>query len=174
MKKEKSPVLVVLTMFLLSLFIILPPVFRKTIPKQTESSEEMPQLVIIKCNKIYEKDLYQVSSRTKFTNGKIVNNIITFEKLDSLPEYYQSNDTNNTTTDTNVQTTSLTDEISYFKSIPNLNLVSNDKTITVTIDSTTMEQNPSEEKLKQCFNNSITLQKKYYQGLGFTCTVMKS
>ena len=72
MKKEKSPVLVVLCIFLLSLFVVLPPTFRKLIPKNlvdTVSQNQQSKLVIVSCNRIYQDELYQVNSKTKYVDG---------------------------------------------------------------------------------------------------------
>ena len=57
MKKEKSPILVILTIFFLSLFIILPPTFRKLVPKE-EKKKTISKLTVVICNKMYTSELY--------------------------------------------------------------------------------------------------------------------
>lgn len=94
MKKERNPLVVILSIFFLSLFVILPPTFRNLIPREESnipSNGTNRSLVIVSCNKIYEDELYKVVSKSKYVNGKLNSNTITYTKLE------QTADSNNKT-----------------------------------------------------------------------------
>ncbi len=174
MKKEKSPLVVVITIFFLSLFIILPPTFRAIIPdetaelKKSSTKTSAPPLSIVTCNKTFGTEMYQVVSRTKYVNGKPNTNTIRYQKLTTLPK---GEDTE-AIPDGSAPTVS--DELTYFKSIPNLNITDNGNLVIVTIDATIVNNNPTETTLKQYFNNTSTKQKNYYENMGYKCNVMDS
>ena len=100
MKKERNPLTVILSIFFLSLFVILPPTFRNLIPKEEimPSSESVGSLVIINCNKTYQDELYKVLSKSKYVNGKLNTNTLTYTKLGQV-------DSNSTTVTDQTQST---------------------------------------------------------------------
>ena len=170
MKKEKSPVLVVFCIFLLSLFVILPPVFRKMIPRkeETNNQEELqrPKLVIVNCNIIYPNELYQVNSRTKYSGDNPPVNTIGFTKLEALPENYQPSNI--------VPTTNVTEELTYLKSIPNIQFIENQNVTTFTIDNAIISSIPDDVKISQYLSEDYDMQKTTFETLGYTCNILES
>ena len=169
MKKEKSPVLVILCIFLLSLFVVLPPTFRKLIPKNlvdTVSQNQQSKLVIVSCNRIYQDELYQVNSKTKYVDGTPSSNTITYQKLDILPDNFVPSEI--------VDQTTVAAYLTYFKSIPNLQIKENENNIIVNIDNDIISNTLTDEKIKQYLTNNYLLQKKMYESLGYKCNVLES
>lgn len=169
MKKEKSPILVIFCIFLLSLFIILPPVFRKMLPREEETNNQeelqQPKLVVVNCNITYPNELYQISSRTKYSGDNPPINTITFTKLETLPENYQSSDI--------VPTTNATEELTYLKSIPNMQFIENQNVITFTIDNAIISSVSDDEKISQYLSEDYDIQKTTLEALGYTCNVLE-
>lgn len=170
MKKEKSPVVVILCIIFLSLFIILPPTFRKLIPKQTISNNQnqndiRPKLIIINCNKIFVNEMYQVNSKTKYVDN-VPTNTVTYQKITSLPDNYTQTSNNETTT--------AEEEIAHFKSLVNINEVSQETTTRFVIDSNLISSNPADKMLVNYLSNSPDSQKLYFESIGYTCNRMES
>lgn len=170
MKKEKSPVVVILCIIFLSLFIILPPTFRKLIPKQSISSNTnqndiKPKLIIINCNKIFVNEMYQVNSKTKYVDS-VPTNTITYQKITSLPEDY--------TQTSNDETTTVEEEIAHFKSLVNINEVDQETSTRFVIDSNLVSSNPTDQMLINYLSNSPDSQKLYFESIGYTCNRMES
>lgn len=184
MKKEKSPILVILTIFFLSLFIILPPVFRKTMPKKVEP-EKVSKMTIVICNKSYMDELYRVNSKSKYNSNGTITNAITYTKIDPSQitenngqdvnqNSEQNTDQNTEQVQENNSSGTIEKEIMYFKSIPNLNVIDAENATTVTIDQDAIEANPTEEKLISYLNDAPKSQKKFYENLGYICTIIES
>lgn len=171
MKKEKSPVLVILCIVFLSLFIILPPTFRAIIPRtiveDNNDSSSNPKLVIINCNKIYPNELYQVNSKTKFVNNTSTN-IITYQKLETLPDNYVSS------TVSDVDETNATTEIAYFKNLVEIKMKENENMVRFTIDNNLINNNQTDTTLVNYLAASPDMQKTNYENLGYTCNRMES
>lgn len=171
MKKEKSPVLVIFCIIFLSLFIILPPTFRTLIPKNlvddidNNMSSSNPKLIIINCNKIYPNELYQVNSKTKFVNNKATN-IITYQKLETLPDNYVSS--------TIPDTSTAESEITYFKGIQNIKIEESENMIRFTIDDSLLNSNQTDTTLSNHLATDPDTQKVNYENLGYTCNRMES
>lgn len=170
MKKEKSPVVVILSIVFLSLFIILPPTFRKLVPKQTISNNKnqndiRPKLIIINCNKIYVNEMYQVNSKTKYVDN-VPTNTVTYQKITTLPDDY--------TQTSNDESTTAEEEIAYFKSLVNINEVSQETSTRFVIDNNLISSNPADQTLINYLSNSPDTQKLYFESIGYTCNRMES
>ncbi len=96
MKKEKSPILVVLCMLLLLTVIVFPPTLRKLIPREeiTNQKEEKNSIAVLKCSKPFLEEQYEETTTAKYINGKISTNRILYKKIEELPEDKKEN-TNN-------------------------------------------------------------------------------
>lgn len=171
MKKEKSPVLVIFCIFLLSLLIILPPVFRKYIPKEDINDKEYLQqerskLVIVNCNRIYQDELYQVRSKTKYVDGVLDSNILTYQLLETLPEGFVPSQI--------APTTTAGADLTYFKSLQGINVVLNANITTITLDEALLVNNPNDTLLIQYLQSDYELQKQSYESLGYNCNILES
>ena len=176
MKKEKSPILVILTIFFLSLFIILPPTFRKLVPKE-EKKKTISKLTVVICNKMYTSELYRVNSKTKYDSDGTIVNTITYTVIDASQiqqnteqsiENYEQVQENNDTTD------SIAAELNYFKSIPNLDIVDSVGSTVVTINQREIDSHPTESKLISYLSDNPKSQKSFYEELGYTCNIIES
>lgn len=183
MKREKSPILVVICMLFLLIFIIVPPVFRKYIPKQidTNSTEKVKNTIkILKCNKTFSNEFYQVNSSTKYVDDKIVSNTIRYQKIDSTQNNNSENNQNSNSNEDNVtlddaaSVVTVNDEYNYFSSLSDINITSNDSLTTVVINKKSLESNDSETTLKNYYQDSISSQKKFYENMGYTCNILES
>ena len=183
MKREKSPILVVTCMLFLLVFIIVPPVFRKYIPKQvdTTNTEKVKNTIqILKCNKTFNDELYKVNSSTKYIDDKIVSNTIRYQKIDNTQITNSDNNQNNNanadvvTIDEGTSGVTVNDEYNYFSSLSDINITSNSTLTTVVINKKSLESNSSETTLKNYYQDSISSQKKFYENMGYTCNILES
>ena len=156
MKKPKNPVLVFLTMAFLLMLIILPPYFRKIIPKQEKVDFHYDKLILLVCKKTDHSNGLEAVSRCKYRNGMFESNTITFTKIEV--------DSNNPSTN------SLTDEYNYLSSI--LKADTQEETI-FKIDSKTIKDASIKEKLED-YISSYESQKKIYENRGYKCTINKN
>lgn len=193
MKKEKSPILVVMCIFFLLIFIVLPPVFRKLIPREVKivQKKSTKSISILMCNKVDVVDKYNASIKMRYVNNKPISNIITYSPIKENTEESNNEETNNqstndtTPTETNSQEEALSNEESNTKlsasqefnllnSVPNINLTSNNGTNTFEIDTKLNKENPENEVLSKYFNNDINIEKDYYESIGYSCNIVKS
>lgn len=169
MKKEKSPVLVASCILFLLLLIILPPVLRKFIPKEEITSNNQTQkqeLTILQCNRIFSTDLYQVTAKIKYVNGSINTNILTYKKLEALPEGFQE-----PTTEVAV---SFFEEYNYLSNLNQIEKKAAEPNPILVISSNTIKSNETDDNLKLYFQNDITSQKDFYTKRGYTCNTMEA
>ncbi len=169
MKKEKNPILVIFCIIILLLFIILPPTFRSLIPNEEEktpAAAPQPKLLIVSCNRIYQDELYQVSSRAKYIDGVISTNILTYQKLDALPENFTPSEIS--------PTVPAQDDLNYFKGIPNIQVNEQNNITTITLDSSLLDTNTSDDKINNYIQDDYTLQKEFYENQGYKCNILES
>lgn len=164
MKKEKSPILVIGCILLLSTFIILPPLFRFLLPNTSVVTENPIQekLQVLKCSKYFKQELYKVSSSVKYKNGLIDTNTITYEKLTQVP-------------DDTLDNISITvgEEYNMFSSLNGVDIIENGTTTIVKINQSLIDNNLSNPNLLNYFQ-SLENQQIYYENMGYTCTVLES
>ena len=166
MKKEKSPILVVFTMMFLLMFIVLPPIFRSLFPNEENiTNNDVSKITIVICNNTYSSELYRVNSRTKYTGDGDIQNTITYQKIESSEQAVEG---------TTQSTATIANELSYFRSIPNLDIIDSGDSIVVKINQKEITNNPNEEKLKNHLNNTPKLQKVFYENLGYRCNILES
>lgn len=165
MKKEKSPILVIVCILFLSSFIILPPVFRAYIPNDdivVESPPVQDKIQVLKCNKYFKEELFKVSSSVKYRNDLIEENTITYEKIEKVPDDVSPN-------------TSITVEEEYnmFKSLNNIDISTEEKVTIVKIDQDLIDNNSEHSNLLNYYQ-SLENQKLYYEDMEYTCNVLES
>lgn len=161
MKKEKSPILVIICILVLLIFIVLPPLFRKYIPKPEIDNSQVNKvsLKVLKCEKYFKEELYHVTSDSKYKNNQIDNNKIVYEKLQQVPEGVNNN-------------TSITvlEEFNMFNTLNNVSIDINDTIATVNINQNLINSNPDNERLLNYFQ-PIEEQKSYYESMGYNCII---
>lgn len=164
MKKEKSPVLVFCCIIFLLSFIILPPFFRSTNPKEqaVNINGNQVKLKVLKCNKYFKQELYKVSTSTKYINNVIDTNTITYEKVEQIPAEVLDN-------------TSITvsQEYGMLSSLQNINISNNGNLTIVKIDKNIINSNSGNLELLKYYQD-ITKQRGFYESMGYTCNVLES
>lgn len=159
MKKEKSNVLVVFTILILVLFIALPPIFRMTYPKENltigNKIQEQNKLVLLTCRGVSLSDGYEITSYTRYINGVVKNNTITF--------------TTSGAADISSVTPSALEQLNAFKTVEGL-VIENETSTTVTIDSNILSANP----ILVNYLQEKAQQKAYYESMGYTCTEIEA
>ena len=165
MKKEKSPILVIVCILFLSSFFIFAPVFRAYIPNDdivVESPPVQDKIQVLKCNKYFKEELFKVSSSVKYRNDLIEENTITYEKIEKVPDDVSPN-------------TSITVEEEYnmFKSLNNIDISTEEKVTIVKIDQDLIDNNSEHSNLLNYYQ-SLENQKLYYEEMEYTCNVLES
>lgn len=165
-KKEKSPILVVMTIMFLLVFIVLPPLFRSLFPKKVEEIEEKPTErsvnYILVCEKILSSENVKVISEVVYKNDSAITNTITY--TDYATESVQ-NETN-TETDAVVKTTA--EEIAYFKTIPGVQVTEDVGKTVVVIPKMVVNNNPEDLDLAN-YLLDVSKQSSYFEKKDFTC-----
>lgn len=169
MKTEKSPILVIFCIFLLLSFIVVPPIFRKYIPKEDHTNmqnKNQNHILILTCSKIYVTEKMNVTSKTKYINHEPIHNVVSYENIieEKNIESTEEEETNQI---------SVTEELQALLSLKNVKSTTNDKIVTVTIDKTLLQQNENNQTLNS-YLQGLTGQKKSYENKGFSCTTMES
>lgn len=168
MKKERNPILVIFCILLLLSLIILPPVFRKYIPKEEEKEIEVikDKISLLKCNRVYADSLYQVNVSTKYLNSSFSTNTILYQKLDTIPQDYVEK--------TVELPINIIDEITYLSSLKAVIKNENGNLISITINDDVISNNQTEENLKNYSQQDINNQKQTYEKMGYTCNILES
>lgn len=165
MKKEKSPVLVISCILLLSAFIILPPLFRYLVPKEINTKTKNAQtkkLQVLKCSKYFPEELYLESINVKYRDGVIDTNTITYKKVEQIPDGVAAN-----------SSIKVSDEYNMFTSLKNIEINNNNDLITVIINQKLLDNNLENTNLKNYFQD-LTLEQTFYENMGYTCSILES
>lgn len=166
-KADYVNILLVLTICLLLMFIIAPPIFRKLMPKQIISENgKNGNAIILACTGINQTEQYKITSRTKYIDGKIKQNIITYTKLTEAELLESANSSPQIAI-------SPSSEISFFQTVSGVNIDNNGKTITVSIHDYTAERNTSNFRFMNYFQE-LESQKSFYGSQGYKCQELEN
>lgn len=161
-KSPKNPILVVLTIIFLSLFIILPPVFRAYLPKEPGYVE--PEIVkrTLYCEKISVVESKKITMKISYEDGVAVKNVLTF--LNYTPTTDEIvNDAGIVPEKTVVQ------EINYLKAIAGVNVNENSSQTVIEITRQNVVDNPTMPELGS-YLEGMTEATERFESLGFTCS----
>ena len=166
MKKGKKPILVIFCILLLLVFIVLPPFFRKYFPKKSISKVNIETVELLKCNRFFKDEMYQVSANIRYIDSKIIMNQITYTKQDNIPDGYIE--------PTNIKNTiTVNDEYTYLSSLNGLTPIDNSNSKIITINDSSIKNNINEIRLSNYYQKDINKQKKFYEDMGYTCNILK-
>lgn len=176
MKKEKSNFLVYLAMILLLTFIVVPPLFRVLIPKQSVPTNEtaIDDIVLLNCNKTDSDGILSVMTSTRYRNGVFENNTIKFTRNDTPIDDNITDENINESTE-QVQeniTTTVASEYDSFMALTFLNPVVAENTTTITL--TTELASQDETNFLNSYLQDVDNQKLYYESIGYTCSILRS
>lgn len=163
-KAPKSPLLVAATIMFLSIFIILPPMFRAYLPKV----DDVVRVEIVKhtlyCEKISVAEKKKVTSKISYENDVAVLNVMTF--MDYTPT---DNDKKTGSKDTAY---SAKQEINYLKSFAGIDVRESSSQIVFEITQQTTLDNRDESNLTN-YVGDTALATTFYESQGFTCSKQK-
>lgn len=164
MKKAKNPILVILSILFLSLFIILPPLFR-TYMKENDMVTKPPvkdKIQILKCYKYFKEEFYRVSSSVRYKNDLIDSNTIIYEKVEQVPDDVLDN-----------QSITVNEEYALFKSLNNVDISTEGTATIIKIDQSLIDNNLDNSHLPNYYQ-PLEEQRLFYESMGYTCNELDS
>lgn len=163
-KKEKSTALVLFTIFALFLIIILPPIFRKAMPKidKSQTNENKKIIKLLNCKIDNYKDGYNINVNVKYLNNIFKQNTIKYTPLSNT----------NTTTTENNNLIPISDQFNLFNSIEDIEIKNNsDGSVVVILKETLIDSN-NEELNKYLMG--IKDEEEFFTNQGYICTTISS
>lgn len=160
MKTEKNIIKAYIIIVVLSLLIILPPIFRVFLPKQkTVIGYNQGNITTVTCTKDYSTEKISETVEIRYVNSKIKQTIITYKPL------------TNTTIVTDEDNLTPSKELAYFKKLKNIKIEEKEDITTVTITDNVIKENKDKKDLQNnYFNNQKIEQKLYFANRNFNCT----
>lgn len=166
-KKEKSTVLVIITILFLAIFIIVPPTLRILYPKteanNNKNKDDTMETTVLNCTKTNITEQYRITSAVTYSNEEATKNIITYHKLtaEELAQVGQPG---------GEQTTGKTvaEELALFQSVPSLSIKTEATDTIVTITSKDIDNNKEILDLLN-YLQGLTEQESFYATQGYAC-----
>ena len=162
MNKQFHPIRAFIIIFVLSLLIILPPLFRLFFPKIDETKiKNNDKITLLTCTRNYAEEQITETVEVRYINSKVNQTKITYSTM-AIAEYSMIN---------GVESDILPSiELSYFQSLSGVAIEQKDSKTIVTINQDTIDRNPSNQDLKEnYFNNKLLNQKIYFTNRYFRC-----
>lgn len=173
-KKEKSTGLVLFTIFVLLLFIVLPPIFRVLFPKVEVDTSIEKTITILNCSRDSSSDGYHINIKSKYIDNKIKSSEIAISPLDSVNDDTVLNNNQNVVVDTDVVNyVTATEIVTFFSSLNNVETETNNDSMKFLIDSKLIENNPEQVDLELYFTD-LKAEKEYFINQGYTCNTISS
>ncbi len=169
--KKINPINILLSIIIIILltFIIVPPILRATIKDVNLSNEPSKTISyssysVLSCEKIDTVNLYKITSRSRYKEDTLEQNIIKYEKLTTVDGNIINNKASIKTPD---------EEIYFFKTVNGITVKSENNITTVNIYKATVNINNANETLLKYFNPKEQ-QKEFYENQGYTCEEIKN
>lgn len=162
MNKQFHPIRAFIIIFVLSLLIILPPLFRLFFPKIDETKiKNNDKITLLTCTRNYAEEQITETVEVRYINSKVNQTKITYSTM-AIAEYSMIN---------GVESDILPSiELSYFQSLSGVAIEQKDSKTIVTINQDTIDRNPSNQDLKEnYFNDKLLSQKIYFTKRYFQC-----
>ena len=162
MNKQFHPIRAFIIIFVLSLLIILPPLFRLFFPKIDETKiKNNDKITLLACTRNYAEEQITETVEVRYINSKVNQTKITYSTM-AIAEYSMIN---------GVESDILPSiELSYFQSLSGVAIEQKDSKTIVTINQDTIDRNPSKQDLKEkYFNDKLLNQKIYFTNRYFQC-----
>lgn len=154
-KKEKSTLVVLLTIIFLSTFIIFPPLFRSLFEEMEVYEEMHSELLVLNCTKDVALENIRASARAVYANGEFRNTMLTFIYMPELSELELAE-----------SEYSALLEIEEFRNILDINLEEIDDRVTIRLDAS---HSIHESELIRNHIQDIDSLRNHYELLGFVC-----
>lgn len=162
MNKNFHPIRAFIIIFILSLLIILPPLFRVLFPKAEETKPKNNNTIrLLTCTKNYAEEQTTTTVEVRYINSKVNQTKITYSPI-AATKY-------------SIMNTSESDilpslELSYLQSIQGINITQSDNKTIIIINQNTIDQNPNNQELKEnYFNDKLIDQKIYFTNRYYEC-----
>lgn len=172
--KEKSTGLVLFTIFVLLLFIVLPPVFRVLFPKVEIDTNNDKVITVLNCSRDSYSDGYHINIKSKYIDNKIKSSEIVISPLDvnngNIVVDDNQNIVNNTDTASYITASQM---VTFFSSLNNIQIEYNDAGTKILIDSKLINNNSEQVELNSYFTD-LDIEEKYFINQGYKCNTISS
>jgi len=163
MKKKFHPLRAIVMIVILSLLIILPPLFRLLFPKIEQAvPKNKDKVTSLICKKEYPTEQLTALVEVRYINAKINQTKITYtyNQATRIAE-------NTVTTD---QLPTAKEEMDHFRNIKGISISENSNKTIFIINQDTINQNQDNNELKEnYFNNKKTTQKIFFVNRYYSC-----
>ena len=150
----------------LLVIIIAPPTLRKLMPEQQNKPIEIEDdSIILSCTGVNQQELYKINSRIKYADGEILQNIITYTRIDTLDLEKEINNYSLTTVSALYQ-------IDFFRKIKRINISTNGNKTVVSIYDYVAKNNTSNFEFMNHFQEREA-QQAFYESVGYKCEILK-
>lgn len=163
-KKPKSPLIVILAIIFLSIFIVVPPLFRKLYPVEEEVEEVIESSHILSCERISVNDNYKVTYKVTYNNETPLKNVITYE-----PYTPTADDVASAIPDVK----SAEDEMFYFVDFDSIGVVVEESRSIITITDATIKAADEESGIENYFRTNSSEQQTFFEELGGICETIQ-
>lgn len=162
MNKQFHPIRAFIIIFVLSLLIILPPLFRLLFPKTDETKiKNNDKITLLTCTRNYAEEQTTETVEVRYINSKVNQTKITYSVM-PVTEYSMIN-----SVDSDLLPSI---ELSYFQSLTGVAIEQKNNETIVIINQDTIDRNPSNQDLKKnYFNDKLLNQKIYFTNRYFQC-----
>lgn len=163
MNKKFHPIRAFIIIFILSLLIILPPLFRLMFPKTEEAkSKNNNKIKLLTCTRNYIEEQTTTKVEIRYINAKVNQTKITYTLMP----------------DTQLKEAAVMDgdilpsmELSYFQSLQGTHITQTDTKTVIIINQDTINKNPDNQDLKEnYFNDKLISQKIYFTNRYYECS----
>lgn len=161
-KKPISPILVILAIVFLSVFIVVPPLFRMMYPAEVE--EPMDTAHILTCTRVSIKNNYLVTNKVTYNNDSPTKNVITFDP-------YVPTDDDMANADANELAAS--DELAIFSNNGNITVAEEAGKFTLTLTPEVIAAAGDAVDVSNYFLPTSSEQQAYLAGIGYSCSIVE-
>ena len=158
-KEPKSPVLVVATILFLSLFIILPPVFRKFFPEEEVVVEPEVVKSSLSCEKVAVSENMKV---TTYENDVAMKNVMTFIVYTPTAEDIEADDGTS-------EGRTCKEEINFLKALKGVDVQENASQTVISFERKVIDDNPTAIEITN-YLAEINVAMSHFEAEGYICT----
>lgn len=161
-KEPKSPILVVATIMFLSLFIILPPVFRKFFPEEEVVVEQEVVKTSLSCEKVAVAENMKVTTKISYENDVAMKNVMTFI-------VYTPTDEDIAADDGTAEGRTCKEEINFLKSLTGADVQENASQTVISFGRKIIDDNPTAIEITN-YLAEINVAMSHFEAEGYICT----
>ena len=156
-KKERSTLVVILTILFLSCFIVLPPLFRSMFTEYAIPDTVISELAVLHCEQEVTSEQLNVVARVIYANGDFRDTTLIFTHLEEILEIEDE-----------VTTYSAREELEAFRNMSDISIVEDEQRVEIRLNATHLNH---ESEVIRNHIGEINSQRSRYESLGFTCRI---